>query len=477
MAYQREPMTCRCKRYVWKDDDPKLARWLDTNTQYRYSDLTCPDCKTKCGKNGAISYTDGRMVMVSLPYDNRDFYSRLTTMTMKLPDGCVVLDAQRGLVSIDIKPHKYDGWKASDAMKDMLNTCITQKETSVKMLSVEECKQKLNEAVKNKVIRKWKTFSNCRSDLWHPYGIEITYTDGATRSFTGGTNASAHYQAVDLVTFITPKEKKMSLKEAVQELRDVFDKHNGRHVITFFGKETGTLNTVVKYMANCCIGQMAWTEVVCRHPSCDDADYYRSCMVVEVSGELRDITLRITKNRFGKCYTLKANAFDNTSPKEKRVNRYSYDECFRIMRKAKKDGIIRGWGFCSNNSNVEQQPATWVERDGLVGTKRFTDDGTKGDIGVLNEVVAYVNRLSKEHALKNAKPDTKDMTEKQLMEEIRNRGYHTGHTTHEKILPTFGLYTQNTSTGTSRPTGISWQSGETRHDFLAKCVDHIRKQK
>ena len=462
MAYQREPMTCRCKRYVWKDDDPKLARWLDTKTQYRWSEVDCPDCNTKCMPTGTVTYTDGWISMVSLPYRERDFYSRLTGARADW----IVFDDM-------LKPHKYDGWKASDALNDMLNTYITQKETSVKMLSVEECKQKLNEAVKNKVIRKWKTFSNCRSDLWHPYGIEITYTDGATRSFTGGTNASAHYQAVDLVTFITPKEKKMSLKEAVQQLGSTFDTYNGRHIITFYGKETGTLNTVVRYIVDFCKGRSGTIEIVCRHPVCNDEDYYRSCMVVEVSGELNDISLKVIKNRFGKCYTLKANAFDNTPPKEKTVNKYSYDECFRIMRKAKKDGIIRGWGFCRNNSNVEPQPATWVERDGLVGTKRFTDDGTKGDIGVLNEVVAYVNQLSKEHALKNCKPATKNMTEEQLTQEIINTKY----ALRDGTVPNTSLVTYylcNRICGTLAP--ISWQSGETRHQFLAKCVDYIREQ-
>lgn len=382
MAYQREPMTCRCKRYVWKDDDPKLARWLDTKTQYRWSEINCPDCNTKCMSTGTVTYTDGWISMVSLPYRERDFYSRLTGARADwivfddmvdnhyvdamgyANNAWATVNGKKYPVkswSINIDPAKGNSWTVTGVAVD------TEKMTKErKMLSVEECKQKLNEAVDNNVIKQWKFFPYS-SDFWKAYGIEITYMDGATRSFTGNTNAHAHNQAVEYVAFITPKEKK--------------------------------------------------------------------------------------------------------------VNRYSYDECFRIMRKAKKDGIIRGWGFCRNNSNVEQQPATWVEHDGLFDTKRFTDDGTKGDIGVLNEVVAYVNRLSKEHALKNAKPDTKDMTEKQLMEEIRNRGYHTGHTTHEKILPTFGLYTQNTSTGTSRPTGISWQSGETRHDFLAKCVDHIRKQK
>lgn len=156
-------------------------------------------------------------------------------------------------------------------------------------------------------------------------------------------------------------------------------------------------------------------------------------------------------------------------PKETDVypDNRSYAECFRVLRGAKKDRIIKGWSY---NNRENAFPAIILSyQDKLLSTKSFADeDGTKGDIGVLNEAVEWVVARKKQVCL----PAPNTMTAEECMKEIFGNDHDFLTDKFDNGIPTFSLVF-----GDRHFTGIALQTNETMTDFLRRCVERIREAK
>ena len=90
-------------------------------------------------------------------------------------------------------------------------------------------------------------------------------------------------------------------------------------------------------------------------------------------------------------------------PKEKTMpyndDNRSYADCFRVLREAKKEGVIANWDYES------AVPGINLYHRNASNPTRLYDNGTKGDIGILREAADYVVGLRK----KNEVPDLKTM--------------------------------------------------------------------
>lgn len=134
-------------------------------------------------------------------------------------------------------------------------------------------------------------------------------------------------------------------------------------------------------------------------------------IIIHVTGGPTGMTLEITKNRHGKmrrfdcmadCYFKESNMNQNDVEKAwpyKHLRHEisgdaSYAGCFRILRDAKKDGVIENWWYTAKG--IRGCPTAAVMLKGNTNPVRYDDnDGTKGDLGILREAADYVLGLRK----------------------------------------------------------------------------------
>jgi hypothetical protein len=202
-------------------------------------------------------------------------------------------------------------------------------------------------------------------------------------------------------------------------------------------------------------------------------------IIIHVTGGPTGMTLEITKNRHGKmrrfdcmadCYFKESNMNQNDVEKawpykHLHCDSAGYAECFRILRDAKKDGVIVSWMFEAYSLTQEPSPRlvvapTMVRNDAVI----FQDDGTKGDIGILREAADYVMGLRK----KAEKPDPKTMSAEDCGFELRQTPNVEVTSIPGFLLPVLRI---------SGSTHFHMLQAETYHDFLRRCVEYIRGQK
>lgn len=199
----------------------------------------------------------------------------------------------------------------------------------------------------------------------------------------------------------------------------------------------------------------------------------RADIIIHVTGGPTGMTLEITKNRHGKmrrfdcmadCYFKESNMNQNDVEKAWPYNHLhcdsaGYAECFRILREAKKDGVIDDWYYAAKMP--DGPPGIDVYPVKGHGFESFRDkDGTKGDIGLLREAADYVMGLKK----KAEKPDPKDMSARECMAEIKLAGMDMGHG-QGSLLPILK----------NGPINVQYMYGdETYANFLRRCVEYIR---
>ena len=98
----------------------------------------------------------------------------------------------------------------------------------------------------------------------------------------------------------------------------------------------------------------------------------------------------------------------------------TYEECFRIMRDAKNDGVIINWSYHNQKHLQDTTPCCIVEAH--MQPDYYAHDngtGTKEDIGILREAAEYVLGLKHQQWKKNQKPDPDDMSfDEQLTEAV-----------------------------------------------------------
>lgn len=203
-------------------------------------------------------------------------------------------------------------------------------------------------------------------------------------------------------------------------------------------------------------------------------------IIIHVTGGPTGMTLEITKNRHGKmrrfdcmadCYFKESNM--NQNDVEKKAWPYKhlhcdsagYAECFRILREARKDGVIRDYGYYALSTNNNPMVSVWKYTTGC--GRNFDDtDGTKGDIGILREAADYVLGLRKA----KEKPDLKTMNVHQCQGEIADAGC---------------IIVRVKFTGTDTPTLMMQnrvghatcsclQIDEPLLSFYRRCVEYIR---
>ena len=193
-------------------------------------------------------------------------------------------------------------------------------------------------------------------------------------------------------------------------------------------------------------------------------------------------------DRFGEwsCFStpyVDGNLMDILKPtKETTVNKYSYTECFKILREAKKDGVIREWGYRTNHSGMDYA-GTGVMRLDETWDFFLDTDRSKGDIGILNEAAEYVLELRGKMT-----PNVSTMNDKQCMDELKASGYTIISDNYDDNVPTFTLQTPIRSClgqyigfpyfTNGESTGLSMQrTSEDILTFLRKCVEYVRNQK
>lgn len=188
----------------------------------------------------------------------------------------------------------------------------------------------------------------------------------------------------------------MTLDDAVKRLYDELPK---THIITpfvaFWGKNDTCVISIVNKFCELCDDRLhVWGFKYDPFPMNEMA--YIADMIVKV----RDNKLEVQKNRYGKNFTLdyepeEPAMSDNSGRwtyKHLKPDSAGYAECFRILREAVKDGIIRNWYY--GTEMPDGYPGIDVHSKNGHGFEASRDtDGTKGDIGLLREAADYVLEL------------------------------------------------------------------------------------
>lgn len=191
-----------------------------------------------------------------------------------------------------------------------------------------------------------------------------------------------------------------------------------------------------------------------------------------------------------------------------------YIECFRILREAKKDGVICGWQMNSGHGYDHKKYVTDYNVPAVIGFYGpasdgqndivFAEDGTKGDIGLLREAADYVLELKHQkwlesqpiHAfdgmdikeafrvlneflkktgeLKNTKQpkSVSEMNTEAIYQEILNSGYRIETIFESGCWPSLCMVLKGTWGHSTQQ-----QTTETLRDFYERCLEYARSDR
>lgn len=300
----------------------------------------------------------------------------------------------------------------------------------------------------------------------------ITYKDGPF------TMLSTPYREEDLLESLRNQEATVTLEDAVKVLFNQFHENTHGQYIILWVESKDDKDLLVAVCDAICANPLNLPlfelSTVIGRPMVDTCE--RASMIVRVSGTPEKIELNIQKNRYGSTFNLHC----TTEEKTVHPDSSSYGECFKVLREAKKDGVIKGWWMNSGHGYDYTKGVPMYDtptRIGFYGSASdgqndivFEDDGTKGDIGILREAAAYAKDLR----AKQPKPVEK-MDAKMLSDEITLHGYSTKTARKSNTdVPTLTLYDIGQP---HKAFPISIDENETLTDFLRRCVTHIRGQK
>jgi hypothetical protein len=386
------------------------------------------------------------------------------------------------------------------------------------MRSVYECRRLLGKAIADGIIESAKEKQMDWAIAAIGRYVMLTFTNGDT-IIHGPDIQTALNRATDYVLSLYPKEKTMTFEDAVLNGGGIdFSEHRGLLVLIGDDKDTIVMAKQVftGYMDSCAIpyfvqGDNRQVQVECSNSYHDSvyeanqrkawciylpwevtpggrvdstinklsalADY--ASVVIAIHGKYPDVTVEYIKNRWGKLGQIKTNediqeetktmTTDDAKAKSKEFQ-FSYAECFRILREAEGNRIIRWWNYMSSSNNVDAQ----VTVHGGSGARPFDDDGTKGDIGILNEAARYV--ISMTPVPLGLRKDTRTMTAEECVKEIGDENYILKPDTYigggKDQVPCISLWTfpSDGMVYIMNPT-------ETIAGFLRRCVEYVRSKK
>lgn len=319
------------------------------------------------------------------------------------------------------------------------------------------CKNILDDAIGLGLIVRWRDFYQRSYDYERPCWVEVDYPNFASKAFNGHNFEEAFGFAADHVLNLYPKETAV---KTVDECRQIIKQALDDGILYGAYYPDPKMFTDPK-MAG---GFLEVWPTAGREGHVWPNDN-RKVFAPSLAEKCDGITNYNRVAEFVLSLYPKENDMTALHPDSS-----SYADCFRILREAKKDGVISHFAFYSN---ISDPASIAVYERTNAPRKHFEDkDGTKGYIGLLREAAAYCLDLRKK---RQPKPTGK-MSEEQLANEIMASGYTLRmDTVANTSVPTLALY-KNGSHSIS-PCGLSMQSDEVRCAFLARCVEWIREQK
>ncbi len=332
------------------------------------------------------------------------------------------------------------------------------------------------------------TCPDCNTDCL-PTGV-VCYQEGAWLML------STPYKEDDLLGMKKQKEEtvKIKLSEAVSSIMGDTSGIIGVWIIVW-GENPTVLQEVVKAFRKHQALSTCQRHVSSFSSMPVESERSAANIIIHVTGGPTGMTLEITKNRHGKmrrfdcmadCYFKESNMNQNDVEKKPdhpyqfghdtdgcgkhykhlHPDTAGYAECFRILREAKKDGVIGNWWY--DAKGICGCPTAAVMLKGNTKPVRYDDnDGTKGDLGILREAADYVLGLRK-----NIKQDIGSMSQIQMVDEVQASGYEFKYASVTGI-PSIGLFPKCANT----PSLTMKAQGENQTGFLRRCVEYIRGQK